>query len=190
MRRAGSCCCATAAPSATRQDGTRRRRPIGSSSSSMIRRSGTPRTRVTSSPSSTRTSARRRDRHAPTWRTSGSGPASPTSSTPCSTTIWPPSASKTAGSRASPLPRDAERALHALEGMLVALVGVATGLELDPPQDLAPEPQRRGLVHARPLQVEVVNGGLVLDLDRVRAGLDRPQLVASLRDLDRVARTG
>src|SRR3954453_22117086 len=124
------------------------------------------------------------------WRTSGSGPASPTSCTRCSTTIWPPSASKTAGSRASPLLRDAERALHALEGMFVALVRVATGLELDPPQDLPPEPQRRAFVHTRPLQVEVLNPRRVLELGRVRAGLDRSQLLAGLRDLDAVARPG
>src|SRR6266511_2686271 len=63
-RPAGSSFCATAKPSVTSRDAMRLRPLTASSSSSTIRRSGTRRTKATSSPSSTHTSARRRGRHA------------------------------------------------------------------------------------------------------------------------------
>ena len=73
---AASSCCATAARSATNAAETPRPRPIGSGSRSSPR-SGSSRTRATSSPSSTPTPPRRPGRRAPTSSGPGSGPRGP-----------------------------------------------------------------------------------------------------------------
>src|SRR5205085_2047306 len=71
--------------------------------------------------------------------------------------------------------------------MRVALIGVRAGLEPDLPRLIALEGDGRGLVQPRPLEVEVVERGLVLDLEGVRPGLDRLQILAVLLHLDREA---
>src|SRR5690349_5701509 len=139
--------------------------------------SGSSKTTATSSPSSIRTSRRRRARRAPTSRTSDSGKASRTSSTRSGRTTWPPGRSRTARSRPSSSLRDAEGALHALRGMDVALIRVLAGRELDRPRFLPGERDGGRLVHALAGQMEVVDRALVLDLDLVRAGLDRLQVL-------------
>jgi hypothetical protein len=68
----------------------------------------------------------------------------------------------------------------------VALVRVLAGLEGDRPDPLADERDGGGLVDARADEMEVVDRGLVLDLDLVGAGLDRLQILAGQLDLDRV----
>src|SRR5262249_20782033 len=78
---AASWCCATASPIATSRAATPPSRRIASSSR-LTPSSGSSRTKAGSSPSSTRTSRRRRVRRAPMSRTSGSGRAGRTSSTP------------------------------------------------------------------------------------------------------------
>src|SRR6266511_954503 len=188
-RPAGSSFCATAKPSVTSRDAMRLRPLTASSSSSTIRRSGTRRTKATSSPSSTHTSARRRGRHALTSRTSASGSASRTSSTQCSRTIWPPSASKTATSNRCPLLRDFEVADHPAEMVRVALVRVATGLECDRPGRLSLEGDAGLLVQAGAEEVKVVDRGLVLDLDPVLTGLDPFEILTALLHLDAEAGT-
>src|SRR6185295_19434920 len=94
--------------------------------------------------------------------------------------------SKTARSRRFRLRGDLEVPLHAARGMRVALVRVGAGLELDRPRRDAHERDAGLLVQTRAHQVEVVNRGLVLDLDLVRPGLDRLQVLV---DLDREAGT-
>src|SRR5215204_16266 len=184
MRPAASSCSGTGAPSATSPAATQPHLPTGSSSSSTTRRSGSQRTRATSWPCSTRTCPRRRGRRERTSRTSACGTASPTSSTRCRRMTWPPSASKAARSKNCRLRGDAERAQHPAEAVRIADDRVATRLERDPPRALADESDRRGLVHSRPAQAEVVTGGLVLDLDRVRAALERLHTDTVLGQLD------
>src|ERR687885_695407 len=72
--------------------------------------------------------------------------------------------------------------------MRVALVRVLALLELDRPGGRALEGHARLLVQARSEEVEVVNRGLVLDLDLVRPRLERLDVLAGLRHLDREAR--
>jgi hypothetical protein len=73
--------------------------------------------------------------------------------------------------------------------MGITLVCVAAGLERDRPDRVALERDAGLLVQAGTEQVEVVNRGLILDLDPVRAGLDRLQILScSVLDLDREAR--
>jgi hypothetical protein len=79
-------------------------------------------------------------------------------------------------------------ARHAARGVRIALVRVAARLEPDPPRRLAREGDGRLPVQAPADQVEVVDRGLVLDLDPVGPGLDRLDVPAALLDLDREAR--
>src|SRR5712691_3829597 len=190
------CSFATGAQNATSPVATRPHRRTGSSWSSTIRRSGSRKTPATSSPSSIHTSPHRLARPAWMWRTSGSGRASPTSSTRCNRTIWPPSGSKTARSRSCRLLRDGEVTAHAGQVMWVTLIRIAAGPELDRPDHVALERDSRLPVHepdrgprdrAWPEEMEVVDRGLVLDLDPVRAGLDRLEVVAGPFHLDGVA---
>src|SRR5439155_2558388 len=157
-------------------------------SSSTRSRGPTSATATSTRRSCTRTCPRRRGRRAPTSRTSGCGRASRTSSTASRTTTWPPGRSRTARSRRScwlPSAGDPELALHACGGVRVALVGVGPPLELDLPGLLAGEGDGRGLVQAGADQVEVVDRRLVFDLDQVRPGLQRLDVLASLLELDR-----
>src|SRR3954470_9601429 len=71
--------------------------------------------------------------------------------------------------------------------MGVALIRVLADLERDRPRLLAGEGDGGGLVHAGADQVEVVDRGLVLDLDRVLPRLERLHVLAALLDLDREA---
>src|SRR4051794_318407 len=80
-----------------------------------------------------------------------------------------------------------EAALHACGGMRVALVGVLARLERDLPRLVSDEGDRRCLVHAFADQMEVVARGLVLDVDRVGARLERLHVLAVLLALDREA---
>src|SRR6266540_7218608 len=187
-RPAASCCYGTAARSGTSRDETPPPRRTASSSSSTIPRSGSWRTTAMSSRSSTRTSPRRRARHGPTSKTSGCGPGAPTWSIRSRMTIWPPSGSKTARSNRCRLRRNAERAAHTAQVMRVALVGVAAGLELDRPSDLALEGHTCLLVQTGAEKMEVVDRGLVLDLDLVRPRFQLLHVLAGLGDLDREAR--
>src|SRR3954470_136749 len=83
---------------------------------------------------------------------------------------------------------DAEAVLHPERGVRVALVRVAAGLERHGPRLRAHERKSRLLADAaRAEQVEVVNRSLVLDLDRVLAGLQRLHVLPGLLELDRVA---
>src|SRR3954453_16986627 len=83
---------------------------------------------------------------------------------------------------------DAEAVLHAERGVRVALVRVAAGLEGHGPRLRAHERKAGFLADAaRAEQVEVVDRPLVLDLDRVLAGLQRLHVLAGLLEFDRVA---
>src|SRR4029078_3148280 len=135
----------------------------------------------------TATSRHPRGLLAPTSRTSGSGPVSPTSCTRSGMTIWPPSGSKSARSRRFRLRGDLEVPFHAARGMRVALIGVGAGLEFDRTRRLTRERDAGLLVQTRAFQMEVVNRGLVLDLDPERPGLDCLEVLVGLLDLDRVA---
>src|SRR3569833_1965411 len=73
--------------------------------------------------------------------------------------------------------------------MRVALVRVLALLQRDLPRLIALEGDGGRLVEAGALEVEVVEGRLVLDLDRVRAGLQRLHVLAVHLDLDREAGT-
>ena len=105
----------------------------------------------------TRTSPRPRVRRAPTSRTSGSGQGSPTSSTRSRRTIWPPSGSKTAGSKRFRSARNFEEAEH------LRLVNRAVELP-------APFLQRH---RHRLLPLERGVGELLLDLRAALLPLDR-----------------
>src|SRR3954464_13003731 len=70
--------------------------------------------------------------------------------------------------------------------MRITLVRVRAWPQLDPPAGLPLEGDGGGFVEPRSLEVEIVEPGLVLDLDRVRAGLDRLQVAGPVLDLDRV----
>src|SRR5437660_1766790 len=83
------------------------------------------------------------------------------------------------GEIASPLlGGNAEAALHATGGVRVALVRVLARPQLDRPGLVTLEGNRRGLVQPGPDQMEVVDRSLVLDLDRVRARLERLHVLA------------
>src|SRR4029079_10983995 len=111
-RRAGSSSCETVGKSGTSRVATLLRLRIASSSNSTTRRSGSPRTPPTSWPSSIHTSPRPPAHRGPTSRTSASGRGSPISSTRSRRTIWPPSGSKTAGSKRFRSARNFEEAEH------------------------------------------------------------------------------
>src|SRR6266545_12486 len=83
--------------------------------------------------------------------------------------------------------RNAERAPHTAEAMRVALVRVASGLELDRPGDRTLEGNTRLLVQTGAEEMEVVDRGLVLDLDLVRPCLQSLHVLAGLGDFDREA---
>src|SRR5690348_2027171 len=187
---AGSSCSTGTSQSSTSAGRTRRPRRIASSSTSTPSAGPISETASSTRRSCTRISRRRRARRAPTSRTSGCGRASRTSSTRSGRTTWPPGRSRTARSRPSSSLRDAEGALHALRGMDVALIRVLAGRELDGPRLLPGERDGGRLVHALAGQMEVVDCALVLDLDLVRAGLDRLQVLPVEVDLDLVARAG